>query len=317
MSEFAYEKKPNARSFRYLLLIGTVLLPILFAVWYFAEDSPPPPREQPVSPPLNVKVVDLQETPLDWIPPGTVIEKSAPEGWSHVVYVARPRIGSGDVNKVSKTVLHYAALYTVNCLADVQRHAAGLEEMYRLGRVAIGIGTEIDGKNTIITSATQKKLGADLDLIARQVLSQCESDFQNGFLQIVRTPTMLVYDSNAILLIENRHKKMMTRHAILVSPKTGRMHTLVWLFDPNYELVEQPLRLLPPNYQEDRVMNVDADKFLLGLPRDGAFAQLRLAQGTPILLTDQLEKVLSPRRYTKKTAHELERQLRMLISGAN
>ena len=256
----------------------------------------------------------LEEKPLDWIPPGTVVEKIRPQRLVHLVYVAHPRIGSGDVKQVFKDVLYYASLYTVNCLADVERHGAGAMKQYRLEQVAIGIGTDIDGKNTIITSATQKKLGADLGIIARQVLSQCEADFRTGFLQIVRTPTMLVYDSDVILLIHRQHKKMMTRNAILVSPETGRLHTLIWLFDPHYELVDQPIQSLPPNYQEDRVLDVDADKFFLGLPQEGAFAQLRLARGTPIPLTDRLKKIISPRRYTKKTARELEKQLRVLVS---
>ena len=316
MPESAPDTKKRARPFRSLLMIGPALVLLLLAVWFFwsRRTAPPPPPAQPASPPPEEGRVDVQERPLDWIPPGTIVENSPPKGWSHVVYVAHPRIGSGDVKAVSKTVLDYATLYTVNCLADVQRHAAaGPAESYRLDRVAIGIGTDIHGKNTIITSATQKKLGADLDIIARQVLAQCEEDFQNGFLQIVRTPTMLVYDSDVILLIEKKHKKMMTRHAILVSPKTGRLHRLVWLFDPNYELVDQPIQSLPPNYQEDRVLDVDADKFFLGLPREGAFAQVRLARGTPIPLTDRLKKSISPRRYAKTTARELERQLRKAV----
>ncbi len=314
MPEPVFETKKRARAFRPLTILAA-LLPVLLASWFFwgRVAEPPPPKKPPVSPPPEAGRVVLEEKPLDWIPPGTVVGKTPPKGWSHLVYAAHPRIGSGNVKEVPRSVLYYAAVYTVNCLADVERHRTGAIEEYSLEQVAIGIGTEIDGKNTIITSATQKKLGADLDIIARQVLSQCETDFRTGFLQIVRTPTMLVFDSDAILLIDGQHKKMMTRYAILVSPKTGELHTLVWLFDPDYELVDQPIQSLPPNDQEDRVLDVDADKFFLGLPREGAFAQLRLAQGTPILLTDRLKKIISPRRYTKRTARQLEEQLRILV----
>ncbi len=261
--------------------------------------------------------VDLKERQLAWIPPGTIVGTSAPKGWSHLVYAAYPRIGAGDVDKVSASVVYYAKLFTVNCLANVTKDDADPNANYRLDRVAIGIGTDIAGKNTIVTSGTQKKLGADLDILARQVLSQCEADFQHGFTQIVRTPTLLVYDSQATLLIENQPRDMMGRYAILVSPETGHLQALVWLFDLKYHLVDQPMQALPANDREDRVLSVDAEKFFLGLPRDGAFAQLQIAQGTPIPFTKPLRHVAGLRRYTKESARELERQLRIVLADQN
>src|SRR4051812_5807154 len=47
--------------------------------------------------------VDLRRRPLDEIAPGTVIGESSAQGWSHLVLIATPRLGVGDVNAIPRT----------------------------------------------------------------------------------------------------------------------------------------------------------------------------------------------------------------------
>ena len=70
--------------------------------------------------------------------------------------------------------------------------------------------------------------------------------------------------------------------------------------------------VLPPGLQEDRVLNVKAEEFFLGLPGDGAFSQVRTSEGTPLAMTDALRPVASLRRFTKESALALEEALRKL-----
>ncbi len=298
----------------YLTFALLVFVAIAFFVWRWLFSVPPAPP--PLNKPPRHGSVDVEEKPVPWIPAGLVIEQTAPPGWSHLIYVARPRISEGDVAAVSKTVHYYAKLFTVNCLASVEA-SHNQPDQFQLGKVAIGIGTQIDGKNMSITSGTQEKLGADLSLIGRQLLAQCENDFRTGCTQIARTSTMIVFDSNIVMLAKREHRPMVARYAILVQPKSGELTTLVWLFDAAYQLVDESLRKLDPNHQEDRVLHANAAPFLLDIPLDGALAQVRLPVGTSIPISSRLRRVVEPRRYTIKSATELERELQSISDRIN
>ncbi len=251
--------------------------------------------------------VDVREQPLDWIQPGTVIGDKAPEGWTHLLFAAYPRIGAGDVDDVSGIVKSLAKKFTVSCVANVVGTGADGKQPYHLQQVGIGLGTIIHGKNTIISSA--RPMEARLGIIDRQVLRQCESDFETGTLQIARTPNMCVFDCKAVIRIEGKHRDMFMRYVVLASRQGGQAGTLIWLFDAGYQLHGSTMQYLPAGFQEDRVMSVDATRFFLGLPQKHALAQVSVAQGTPIEFTPALKILAARRRYTVDTALALESEL--------
>lgn len=261
---------------------------------------------------VSADSVDVREQPLEWISPGTVIGRTAPQGWTHLLYAAYPRIGAGDVDEVSGIVKNIAKKFTVSCVANVVGTGPDGKAPYQLEDVRIGLGTIIRGQNTIISS--DQPMGARLGIIDRQVLQQCESDFQTGVIQIARTPTMCVYDCKAVLRIEQCHRDAFLRYVVLVSPDTGQLGTLTWMFDSNYELKGSTMQYLPASFQEDRVMSVDADRFFLGMPQKHALAQVGIAQGTPIEFSPTLRAAASHRRFTPETAERLEAELWKLWS---
>lgn len=298
----------------FLTVAFLFLAAIVIVAWrtLFSIPLAPPPVETPP----RLGFVSVEERPMPWIPPGLVIERNAPVGWSHLIYVARPRIGQGDVTAVSETVRYYAKLFTVSCLASVEA-SHDRPDRFQLEKVAIGIGTQIRGKNTSITSATQAAIGADLSLIGRQLLAQCENDFRTGCTQVARTSSMIVYDSDIVLLIDGEPRPMVARYAILVQPTSGELISLVWLFDANYKLVDRSLRILEPNHQEDRVLHVDVNRFLLDIPLDGALAQVRLPAGQTLPFGNRLRRVAELRRYTKQSVIELESELWSVVRDSN
>ncbi len=62
---------------------------------------------------------------------------------------------------------------------------------------------------------------------------------------MARTPTMMIFDAQAVMRRNNDHVKMIMRHAVLVDPGTGQLFTLVWLLTREYQPAEGVIQLLP------------------------------------------------------------------------
>ena len=257
--------------------------------------------------------VDVQQKPLEWIPPGSVVGKQAPAGFSHVIFISQTRVAAGDVAEVSDYAKRMAQLFSVAVVADVKANRVGEKTSYYLDKVALGIGMQIHGKNVIVDSEKQAELGANLGFIQRGLLSQCEKDFVAGNRQVARTPTMFVFDSDIMLLLDGEHRPAEHRYAILVSSETGQLGTLAWLMKrgPNrtYVPFDRPIQYLPAGLEEDRILNVKANKFFAGIPASDAFAQVKAAEGTPVPWTDGLRRLAALREYTPQTARDLEAEL--------
>jgi hypothetical protein len=145
----------------------------------------------------------------------------------------------------------------------------------------------IGDQETVISGATQQKLGAKLGFVDRNALAESEASL-DGVRQVARTSTMLVFDAPAIMRLDKKNKNVTQRHAILVSPTTGKLSTLVWIIEPGEEgaprLTEPLAHLLPENCEEDRQIVVDSSQFNFGIPSKQAFALVALPAGeeTPI-----------------------------------
>ncbi|HZT80654.1 MAG TPA: hypothetical protein VFA26_10545, partial [Gemmataceae bacterium] len=87
-----------------------------------AQAAPPPApvvqqrgSQKPAAPPADV-VPRL----MGRIPAGTVIpEKGVPRGWTHVIEVVKPRLGSGDFKAAPQMAAKFASMFHLTILANV------------------------------------------------------------------------------------------------------------------------------------------------------------------------------------------------------
>jgi hypothetical protein len=264
------------------------------------------------SAPKAASTVDVATKPLAEIPPGTIIGETIPPGWTNLVLLAKPRLGVGDVDSVSKAAAKYSGTFLFTILANVTNDAKGDDPpSYQLEKVAVGGALEGGGRT--IVARSDRTFGNELGFLGTKVFEQGERVLATDFRQVARTRTMLIFDAHAYVLYNGKHSRMVIRHVVLVSPTTGRLATFVWLLGSNgkkgYALAETTLQLLPQGLREDRVMSVDGQKFLLGIPSNDAFAVARIPQGIPIRYSSNLSKLAAVRHFDAPSVVRLETEL--------
>jgi len=256
-------------------------------------------------------VVDLRRLPLDEIAPGTVVGESSAQGWSHLMLIATPRIGVGDVNAIPRTALKYSSLCHFTILANVRDVGKGDDHAFALDRVAIGCAIPIEEKQVVVTSS--QTFNGEVGFIGRRILEENEAILRTDFRQVVRTPTMLVFDAEGFVLYNKKHARMLIRHAIVVSPRDGKLSTFIWLMGSDGKggnaLAERSLQRIAPGFHEDRVLSVDANKFTLGIPSYDAFALAHIPRGTAVEPTPTLARLAVTSRFTPESASSLETEL--------
>jgi hypothetical protein len=257
---------------------------------------------------------------LEQIPPGTVIGKEAPKGWSNLILKSYSRPGAGDVRQLSPTADRLTRLLFTAILADVKPDKSdGDGKKYKLAKVAVGLGMRIGGEDVVITPDTQKQLGADLGLLARVVLRKSQEKLSD-IVVVARSVTFLVFDSPSFLVVDNKHKSIVLRYAILVDERTGRLDTLVWAVgrdaDGNYGQPIGAIQWLPANLTGDCILHIDGNEFSLGQPTERAFAITETPKGQKeIKIGDNLKPLAARPRFSSATAAELESKLREKIKS--
>lgn len=253
----------------------------------------------------STKKVDFTPQPVALIPPGTTFGEKPPEDWSHLISFVRGQLTRGDVDAVTDTVRYYAEVFNLVMLANAEKKD---DRKYELDQVAVGFSMVIEGKNVVVTSETQGELGGELSLIGRGVLDG-NVEALAKVQQVARTPYNLILDAPASMLRGTEHREMIVRYYIWVFPENGNIGTLVWLLDQvddTLDVADTTLQLLPPNMQEERVMNVKEDEFnFLGIPSKDAFALVQMPQGTPFEMTETMKSLAAEKTYTPKTLQAL------------
>jgi hypothetical protein len=251
--------------------------------------------------------IDLTAKPLGRIPAGTRFQQEPPVGWSNIVLFVEGRLGSGDTDAVSDTVAYYAKIFNLVMLANSQQDSNG---NYFLDKVGVGFSMIIDGKNTIVTSDSHRKLNSGLSFIGGSVLSGNE-DALADIEQVARTRTSMIIDAPTIMFMEGEHRQMICRYAIWAKPSSGGIGTAVWLLDDpgtqqgDYAVAEKVFQYLPANTREDRVLNVKKDRFTFGIPSKDAFALVRIPQGIPFKFTDEMRASAGARKLTAERYRHL------------
>ncbi|MEQ8787392.1 MAG: hypothetical protein RIC55_13885 [Pirellulaceae bacterium] len=261
--------------------------------------------------PVPVDQYEVKPRQVSLIPPGTVIDEKAPQGWSHLIIRSHPRVAPEDRSKVNSLTAQLASLLFTAVAAKVEAYTVGEEQRYRFKDVGVGFGAPIDGRPTIVSPDTQARLGANLSFFGRQVLSTCYEEQKAGRI-ICYSDTMAVVDTRVVLNRNGKHRWCIFRHALLIDPSNGALATLLWpidLDDSNgrYAGVAGPVQWLPPNKIEDTVLRVDTREFTLGVPSKKAFAVAEMPDGERQLqFPEGVEKLAGLQQMTPETAHATE-----------
>ncbi len=258
--------------------------------------------------------VQMPEGKLVLVPPGTIVSKSAPRGWSHLVLKSLPRISPKHQALVSATAYELSRLVFTSIVARVEQIPQSNPPRYVLGDIGLGLGTTVQGRDMVLSPETQARLGANLGFQERIVLSECYKR-QAMARSVVRTPTMAVFDTHAVMIREGQHRLSRVRYAVLLDPRSGQIATLCWGVALDQQgrprAATTALEWLPPNKLADLVLYVDPRHITLTIPDDLAFAVDRAPQGhARIPLTNDLAISAGRAVYTAQSAGELESALR-------
>ena len=261
---------------------------------------------------------DVTQRRLDLIPAGTVIGDKPPRGWSNLILKSYSRPGAGDMDQLSATADRLSRLLFTALLADVKPVKSGGGERWKLAKVAVGLGTRVGERDTVITPESQGR--ANLGLLARIVLNTAYEKLAD-ILVVARSDTMLIFDSPSMMVRHERHRPIVLRYAVLIDSGTGRLETLLWVLDREergtFRGPTEPIQWLPHNLVGDSILHVDAGEFSLGQPTEKAFAMTNAPRGEKeITPGDDLKPLLARRRFSTALAADLEIKLREALAHA-
>ncbi|MFN3189806.1 MAG: hypothetical protein ACE361_04730 [Aureliella sp.] len=248
------------------------------------------------------------------IPAGTLVEDPSAERWNQAVLLARPRIASGDVESLPKSVRDAVSSFVLTILATVARDE--LSNNYVLKEVGAGYSTYIDGKLTVITSDSQKRLGAGLGFVGGRMLAMNEEQLETALI-VARTSNVFVFDAPSLMLQSGEHRPMVTRHFIWVDASSGKLTTLVWLIEGDEQRrrpSQDAIRGFPAGLKEDRKIHVDKSEFLLGgIPTDAAFALESLPPGQAVEWSRAATELAALPAYSREQLQKLSDELNRCI----
>jgi hypothetical protein len=258
---------------------------------------------------------------IELIAPGTVIGKTAPKGWSHLVLKSQPRLPADQSRLVNDLTARLACFVFTTTIIHVEAHGTGADRRFRLARIGRGVGTNVGGQDVVVSPETQQRLGANLGLLARQVLSAVHEKVKTARLVAVG-PTVAILDTPAFMPRGKEHAAVIHRYVFLVDARTGRLDTLVWRIDTDgrggYEGAAGLIEWLPPNKMFDAVLQVDVNEFRLGIPSEKAFAVRSIPDGhRQFSIPDGLRRVAGASRLTSEQATWLHQSLRDMIGSAS
>lgn len=253
-------------------------------------------------------------TPLPRIEPGTVIGDAPPPGWSHLIFKSRSRLASGAIDSLPEFARELAEFIFYAMTARVVRDN---DATWRFDQVAIGLGTRIGTNDVIISSATYKKLGAELGPIKAIILSYAEQRLDKMVVAF-RSRSMAVVDTPTLLHIDGRNQETLFRYLFLIEPSTGGLATIVWRIElgTNGEyvrLASEPV-LIEPNLVSVTALHVDGSKITAGIPSSQAFAGKELPTGVTLRFLPEAAQPALAKPLSAAAADKLEAAFRKVLS---
>ncbi|TWT37763.1 hypothetical protein KOR34_27260 [Posidoniimonas corsicana] len=256
--------------------------------------------------------MDFRARGLERLAPGVLDPESPPQGYSHVVMIAWPRIPVEQARSISATTAKFAQMFGSAILADVRRDPQ--TGLHRLNRVAIGHTMRSEGGVQIVSPKSE-----GLTFLASQVLASGEKELDK-IRQIARYDTAVLFESPAVILRGGAHQELKVRHFVWTSAKLGGLASVVWLVDEappsGPTLVDNQVVQLPSRFTDDRVLSVDPAQFsFVGTPGKTAFAMTRLPRGRAIAVGPELARLAAAPAYDNQTLPALARGLAQAVAS--
>lgn len=251
---------------------------------------------------------------LPRIEPGVVIGDAPPAGWSHLIFKSRSRLASGAIDSLPEFARELAEFIFYAMTARVVRDDEGV---WRFDRVAIGLGTRIGANDVIISSATYKKLGAELGPIKSIVLSYAEQRLDQMVVAF-RSRSMAIVDTPTLLHIDGQNRETLFRYLFLVEPRTGGLATIVWRIELGsageyLRLGSEPI-LIQPNLVSVTALHVDGSKITAGIPSSQAFAGKELPSGVTLRFLPEAAQPALAKPVSIAAAEKLEAAFRKVLA---
>jgi hypothetical protein len=271
-------------------------------------------------PPAWANDYDVSARPPELIPAGTVVGTGPPEGWSHLVIKSLPRVRPGAESRIptlfrSRTVGMMTWMFT-GFVADVRPETRGGETRYQLNKVALGLGTSVNGRDVIITPETARAHGVELDWITKEIL-------QKGYK--TQELAKIVAHSSAFALVDTpvwfhfgeKNRLIRFRYALLVDSASGRLDVLVWPLDPEGGAAPETVVLLNPDQINPAELIPDPRGFNeIGVAKDSAFGVDSLPpHRAQFVLPTGVRELASRTKFTPDDAQRLETALRNLVAS--
>ena len=252
------------------------------------------------------------------LPAGTLVAEHPGAGWNRVVLLAKPRLASGDLDRIPRLANRYATMFCLTIMACVTQEEEGETVQFKLSELGVGYALPRNGQYVVVSSATPAPSDPGLGFVEKRVLAASEKCLAD-VVPIAHHDTLWIFDAKAIVLERGEHQDRVVRHAVWVYPLQGQLAMLVWLLagdqPPGYRMVEHVMQLVPPNFVEDRQFHVKADEFYFGIPSARAFALVQLPQGQPIRVTPELATLASAKHYTAASLNQLAEALAKTVQA--
>lgn len=223
---------------------------------------------------------DVAPRSVSVLRPGTVVDMSAPQGWTHLIVKSYPKVTAGDVDKIPERDTQLASMMFTALTARTQQAADG---MWELAEVATGAGTSVRGRDMIISTDTQQQLGADLSFFGRMVLKEFDAKQVQVQYKTISRHFMIV-DTLGAFRLDNQNRMLPLRYALILEPQTGHLSTFCWLMDADASGASTSavgsIHWLPQSLVFSPQLYVDYSKYnFLGIPSDTAFCSTNIPPG--------------------------------------
>jgi hypothetical protein len=267
---------------------------------------------------LSNVLLGQQAKSLPTIAPGTVVGDPNAARWNRTVLIAKPQISSGDVDKLSESIRNAVSKFNLTILATLQLSGNGQQPNFKLGEIAVAYAMIIQDRLVTITTDSASKLGAKLDFVSYQMLSQNEKQLATISV-VARTDTLTIFDTPAMMLSEGEHRDLIMRHFIWIDTSNGRLGMIVWLLKQDAKshrlfVAEDRFRYVPANSKEDRKIHVDGNEFLVGIPSRRAFALEGLPPGKDFKWTVEARSLAAETTYTAELLGRLAQALNVILA---
>ncbi|MBA4016306.1 MAG: hypothetical protein C0483_03875 [Pirellula sp.] len=295
----------------------TIFLPgMVLAAMVAAAPACQPQAPAPAPPATTADGTPSEPAIVALIEPGTKIDPKALPPGTHLVFRSQPKLTSGDVTKVGKSIREALQEFTTLVLVDSEPDPNKPGQFRRKGH-RIGIGKPKEGVDVVITRETAGKVGVSLGLFERKLLSEREKE-----LSTVKSPgaspTMAMFDFTFTFVRDGARVPVVARYMALVEPQDGNLKTAYWVLDAAPEgnrFHGDTLQVLPQNHVMDWEMHVDGSTITFGAPQSDTFASTKLPEGKPLPAPAEFRNAAAAKAYSPEAAARLEQQLRALLKN--